>query len=301
MKSPRRPRGKILVAIGVVLALMLGSYFYLSLNRSSAGTALAFSLSPGRSLRYGLHMTMNGKLAFQQRTVPFTMDLNETIAWKVQSVDPQGVATVDVQINGVSGKVGGISLPAMNGLHSKIRLARDGRILTAGVFAPAGGNSFSQLPGTDQFTPLLPDHPVKPGDTWSKSFDQAFPFGSGALTYSTLNTFERYENVDGVRTAVIRTVMTVPLNLSLDFRKIMAISGQDHLIPRGSNPTVGYNGKVSFTQTAWFDPSKGEMVKGSALGRFDLTMRFRGFPASMGQPQGPLVFAGTMSLKVDRQ
>ena len=39
IRSPRRSRGKILAAIGVVLALMLGSFFYLSLNRSPASRA----------------------------------------------------------------------------------------------------------------------------------------------------------------------------------------------------------------------------------------------------------------------
>ena len=162
-------------------------------------------------------------------------------------------------------------------------------------------NSFSNLPGTDQFMPLLPDHSVKPGDTWTKSFTQAFPFGSGSLTYSSVNSLERYETAGGVRTAVIHTTMSVPIDLTMDLRRILALSGQDRSLPRGTNRTIVYAGKLSMTQTAWFDPKMGQMVKSSSQGRFEFTMRFRGFPARSGQPSGQIAFAGTMSVAVDRR
>jgi hypothetical protein len=296
-----RPWSKIAVAVGTVLALLVGGFIYLSLNRSSGGTALAFSLSPGNNLRYGLHMNMSGKLSLQGQSVPFTMAVDETFSWKVDSVDAQGVATVEMRLEDMSGKVDGVSIPNGGKFQTTLRIARDGRILAPGALTPAGGNSFSQLPGMDQFTPLLPVHPVKPGDTWTKTFSQPFPLGSGSLNYSTNNTFVRYEVVNGVRAAVINTQLTTPLNITMDFRKLLALSGQARLLPKGTNPTITYSGNVSMNQTAWFDPRMGEMIKQSGQGHFDLSMRFRGFPATMGQPQGQIGFSGTMSLAIEQK
>ena len=300
-RAPRRPIGRIVGAVAVVLALAAGSFLYLSLNRSNSPAALAFSMPTGSRVSYRVHMKVTGTLGYQGRSIPFTMDLSETLSEKVQSVDPQGVATVDVGVEGISGTIEGQPVPSVGGLHTTIRMAKDGRILTAGGFGPTGANSFSNLPGTDQFTPLLPDHSVKPGDTWTKSFTQAFPFGSGSLTYSSVNSLERYETAGGVRTAVIHTTMSVPIDLTMDLRRILALSGQDRSLPRGTNPTIVYAGKLSMTQTAWFDPKMGQMVKSSSQGRFEFTMRFRGFPARSGQPSGQIAFAGTMSVAVDRR
>jgi hypothetical protein len=296
-----RPWGKIAVAVGTVVALVVAGFIYLSLNRSSSGTALAFSLSPGSSLRYGLHMNMSGKLSLQGQSVPFTMDMDETFSWKVVSVDTQGVATIEMKIENLSGKVDGVSIPSVGKFQTTLRIARDGRILLPGALTPAGGNSFSQLPGMDQFTPLLPDHPVKPGDTWTKSFSQPFPLGSGSLTYSTDNTFVRYQVVNGVRTAVIQTQLSTPLKITMDFRKLLALSAQSRLLPKGVNPTISYGGNVSMNQTAWFDPRVGQMVKQFGQGRFDLSMRFRGFPAAMGQPQGQIGFSGTLQMSLEQK
>jgi hypothetical protein len=297
---PRRSLGKIAAAVVVVLALAAASFLYLSLNKSTTRTALAFSMTPGSSVRYQVHLKAVGTLTLQGRSVPFTMDVSETLTENVESVDARGVATVKVRVDGITGKIEGQPIPSVAGVQSTIKMARDGRILTAGGFAPAGGNSFSNLPGADQFTPLLPDHSVKPGDTWTKSFTQAFPYGSGSLTYSSVNTLERYETAGGVRAAVIKSTMSVPLDLTVDLRKVFALSGQDRLIPSGADPTILYSGKVSTTQTAWFDPKMGQMVKSSSQGNFDFAMRFRGFPASMGPPRGQIAFEGTLSVNVDR-
>ena len=295
-----RPRGKVLVAIGLVIALAAGAFVYLSMGRSPGTTALAFSLSPGSTRRYSLHLKMDGKLTVQKRTLPFTMDMDETFSWKVESVDSQGVATVDMKVEKISGTVAGQPIPSTGSLTTKIKIAKDGRILTAGQLAPAGGSSFSQLPGSDQLTPLLPANPVKPGETWAKSFSQAFPLGSGSINYTTVNKFERNETVGGVNTVVIHTSMTAPLNIVMDFRKVLALSGLDRQLPRNVHPTITYGGRVTSNQTSWFDPKAGHMVKGSGLGRFDLSMRFKGFPAGLGQPQGAIGFAGTMNFSIDR-
>src|SRR5438445_5412105 len=93
-----RSLGKIAVAVGLVLALAAGGFVYLSLGRSSGSTALAFSLSPGNTLRYTLHMNMAGTLTVQRRALPFNMEMSETFSWKVESVDAQGVATVDMTV-----------------------------------------------------------------------------------------------------------------------------------------------------------------------------------------------------------
>ena len=168
------------------------------------------------------------------------------------------------------------------------------------IASTTGGSGFD-FPGTDQFTPVLPDHPVKPGDTWTKSFDQTLPFGGGDLSYTSHNTFVRYEKVSGVKAAVIRSTMSVPLDLTIDLRKLLDTYGQGAPIPKGSHPTIQYGGRVSMDQTAWFDPIGGSLVKTLLVAQFDMQMQFKGFPSKQLPGGGQVAFAGSMTLTLTRQ
>ena len=79
-RAPRRPIGRIVGAVAVVLALAAGSFLYLSLNRSNSPAALAFSMPAGSRVSYRVHMKVTGTLGYQGRSIPLTMDLSETLS-----------------------------------------------------------------------------------------------------------------------------------------------------------------------------------------------------------------------------
>jgi len=302
-RRARRPKGRVLVAVGLVVALAAGAFGYLSLRRSSGGqaTALSMSFPKGQTFSYGLSMTMDGTIRAGSQSGPLKGTITETLSWKVASVDAKGIATVALTAGNISGNFNGQPVSNTSQYTTTIQVAPDGRILVGGDLASTTGGSGFSFPGTDQFTPILPDHPVKPGDTWTKTFDQTLPFGGGELTYTSHNTFVRYEQVSGVKAAVIRSTMTVPLDLTIDLRKLLDTYGQGASIPKGSHPTILYGGSVSLDQTAWFDPVGGSLVKSLLAAQFDMQMQFKGFPSKQLPSGGPVAFAGSMTLSLTRQ
>jgi hypothetical protein len=297
----RLPRSRRSIALAVAIALVAAAGAYLFLNRSGAGgSAFALSLEQGQSYTYMLSMTFNGSASAAGQEVPFSLIGSETFTWKVDSVDANGVATITMSFQGVSSTINGQRAPQAVPDPIQIRVAKDGRILTAGNIALAGGTDAGPaFLGADQITPLLPDHPVKPGDTWTKSFDQEFPFGGGTLHYISHNEYLRDENVGGVNVAVITSRVDLPLDLTIDIDKVLAVTGEsDPSIPNGAK--MVFSGDMGFTQTSWFDQARGSMVKGSIVGTMDMSFEFKGLPDGPGFPQGPLTFKGDMAIQIEQ-
>jgi hypothetical protein len=306
-QKPSLPPMKRPVALLVVVALVAaaGAYFFINRKSSSDGTALALSLARDASYSYDVHLEMGGTITAQGQKVPFNMQLDQTIGWQVQSVDADGTATVIVSTRTGSARINGQLGPAIPSQTATIRVAKDGRMLSAGLQLRGfdNGDFSSLVPGSDQFMPVLPDHPVRVGDSWTKRFDQDLPFGMGRLHYAVDSNLLRYETVDGAQMAVIQSNLRLPLNMSIELRKVLGASGDQaaRLIPKGTNPTMKFGGFLTMDQTAWFDQRQGELSKSSANARFDMSIAFTDFPAGASPPGGPMLFAGTMNLQVLRR
>jgi hypothetical protein len=295
----RRP-----VALLVVVALVAAAGAYLVLNRKSSagGEALALSLVRDGSYSYDVHMEMGGTISAQGQQIPFNMQVDQTIGWKVESLDADGTATITVSTKIGSARINGQLGPPLPSQTSTIRVAKDGRILSGGLeFRGFENSDFGSLvPGSNQFLPLLPDQPVKPGDTWTKKFDQDLPFGMGRLRYSVDSSLLRYETIEGSRNAVLLSTLRLPLDMSIDLRKFLGSTGNSGQLPKGTNPKMQFGGSLTMNQTAWFDQVHGELTKSSGEARFDMTIEFKDFPAQ-ANPGGPMHFSGTMSIQVLRR
>ena len=307
-KGPWRLRtvaGAAGLVVTIVAALVV---FQLTQPEDRAQAALAFAFGPGDTTGFRQHISMEGTIAVgEMGTQPMVMDMTQTVRWEVLSVDGDGVATVEIRVDDMSGTVNGIPVPGIASDQSfTMRISPDGQIVTAngmafGGSADAGGMGF---PGMDQVTPVFPDHPVSPGDTWEKQFSQKFPFGKGAIDYTARSAFERYEDVDGSRTAVVTTRFTVPLDFTIDVGELFEAFG-DSL---GATPTepsdladarMIYTGSGSFAMTSWLDLATRELVKSSSSGDFDMTIRVTGFPDGPGFP-GRFSFDGSFTQELER-
>ncbi|MEW6059668.1 MAG: hypothetical protein AB1551_05955 [Actinomycetota bacterium] len=300
--SGRRRPALVIGAVAVVVALV-GGFVTVQLTRSgdeAEAQALALAFTQGQTQTYVIHMTMDGTMAtegFGQEPVgemPLDMEMTETMTWGVISVDDEGVATVEVSITDVSGTMNGMTIPASEteAPPTEMKIAPDGRLLEVGGTAvPSslqGTSGLGGVPGLDQYTPLLPDHPVKPGDSWTKDFSQEMPFGEGKIEFTTVSKLERYETVDGVEAAVITTEFELPLDFTVDFSELLA--GQDTSGMDMSGVSATYGGKVTTSMTAWVDPSGKQLLKSSATGDIDMTMEMS------GEIPGELDFSGRMTL-----
>ena len=306
--SPTRRRmGRTVAAAVSILALVAGGGFFLLSRRPDPAVALTLSFAEGGTHRYALRMRMNGTVSTRSPEAlhrGFVMDVSETLSWRVVSVDDEGVATLEVAIEDLSGTINGESLPVpKKDMTVRVRIAPDGRILTGGNLSFASAGSGQGFPGMDQFSALLPDRPVTPGDTWTKDFSCPIPFGQGRLRYTTRNRFERYEEIDGVRTAVISSRMTLPMDFTLNVRKLMKSLGQSPAqagLPTGARPRIVYGGRGTFETTSWIAPEGGVLVKSTSRGNFSMNMSFVGFPEGQTPPGAAVSFGGNFTTELHR-
>ncbi len=120
-----------------------------------------------------------------------------------------------------------------------------------GTFGPTGGAGSSPF-GFNGPAPILPDHPVKPGDSWDKTIETKAPGFTKPLTIKTSNTYERDENTQWGRAMVILT----RLNTSIDMSALDASSLE---APSGARYSGTFD--VSMAVRFWFVPELGESVK----------------------------------------
>jgi hypothetical protein len=297
--QPRRGRTLLFVGAGVVVALIAGSLAFV-LTRSN-DVALALSMSKGNTFQYRETISIDGKLTAAGVTQPLKETVTSDATWRVVAVDAKGIATVEVTASNGEVTLNGQTLPVTRPVTFQVRMSPDGRIVSGGDLAASNAASAGPtIPGGSQFTPVLPDHEVGPGDTWTKSFDSAVPFLDGTLHYSTTNRFLRYETVGGRKAAVLRSTMTVPMSLRLDLRKVFEAAGtspEEAGLPAGSNPAIRYEGRAVVTGTYWLDPDHGQLIKARISERPDLTLTFEGIPDI---PEGTTgSFTGTMNVVLD--
>lgn len=293
--TPARSRrwGWVAGAIVVALALVAGlSAITLTRNEPAEAQPLALSFTPGQSRTYEVHQTMDGVVSSDLLgTTSVTMDLTQVFGWRVVSVDPEGVATIEVEVSEMSGTVNGTEIPVTPLPTIEIEVAPDGRIVSAGGLALGGADQTLGFgfPGMGQLTPVLPDagEAVAVGDRWTKEFSQAFPFGEGEIAFTATSTYDRDEGVGGRDAAVIVTELTVPLDFTMEVAELIdalgdqapALAGTKHLgaLDRAE---IAYGGTGEVTQTSWVDLEARELLRTQGRGDFDITLRFLHFPQS---------------------
>lgn len=316
--ATRRSLARTGVALVVVAVLAAGTLAFVSVR--SRGTELAFILRSGRTLSYDMTLGMDGKLTAGSRHQALAMTSSGHLTWRVVSASGSGVATVQAVLTNPAGKANGRRLRfSTQPATLPLQVGRDGRILSGGEFALAsigavsagpsgaagawGASPVVGIPGPDQFMPLLPARPVRPGDTWGLSVSRPAPFGQGTLRYVSRGELLRYEDVGGTRTALIHSTSVVPIDERVDVRQLLSSTGLPSSslgLPARFDPVVHYTGRMVVDETSWFDPSEGEMVGVSARVGVSLVMVLQGFPASELSIGNRVAFAGTITLVIDR-
>jgi hypothetical protein len=304
----------IAVALAMVL-VVTGVVLFRGGGRAEA-VPLALDFTQGESETYTISQSIEGDLALSGfgGEIPegfsgmhLVVDLSETVTWDVLSVDEDGVATISVTTTDATASFNGIEAPSSElvGPPVEMRVAPDGRILSIDdvSFAGLDGGGLpgqGSLPGMSQVTPLLPEDgsPVAPGDTWDASYSQDFPLAEGTIDYDVHSTYLRNEEVDGVDAAVIRSTMTVPLDLTFRMKDLAAFIAEQEGVPEGPtekelseirHATLAFEGNLELDMTSFVDFAENKLVRSQSAGAFDFTMEFAGFPD----------FEGTMSFDGD--
>jgi hypothetical protein len=253
---------------------------------------LALGYHTGDAYRYSFHSTTKQTIEAAGVTLPADVDMSASEAVKVVSVDSAGAAdlaltlsnfTIKSTTGGVSNTTTGIPDTTMN-----IKVAADGRILSLNGNQIAAGNpflAFSGMGGGLFVISVLPSNAVKPGDSWSKDYDQANPGGTGSVHLTTHSTYLRNETMNGVNAAVVETTSSGSIDITL------GPAG-------GAAPAGAFGGSIKGTMTSdvttWLDPGGHRILKTHSTETNDGTMTFSG-PSMTAIPgmSGPITIKGT--------
>jgi hypothetical protein len=272
----------------------------LSLGPHAIKLVLAFK--QGQVYRYNVSFTLNGSTTTAAQSVPTNASMTATEVMTATSVDNAGIATIDITLENATMTINGRSTPLTGApTHLQMKVGRDGRIVSGGALA-GGAGAAPSIPGTNQLTPLLPDHDIKPGDTWTKQVEQPNPFGTGTISASTTNKYLRDQAFNGHQDAVIESKSTVPLNLTFDYATMarnLGLTSQLSRFPQLASLQVTYSGSATGDTTAELNKATGEMDATHMIASFEATMTFVG---SAGSPRAgqTIPFKGNLTVDLKR-
>ena len=248
---------------------------------ASVPTVLTLAFDHKRPYRFHLEYSMDAWfVAPTEGYSRLIMKVDETAALRVLSTDRAGTVTVKMSIERGAIFVNGERYRIPAGTSLRLKIARDGRIVSTGDGQVATPSKPGGLPSIDQFTPLLPPDAVTPGDTWVKDFAIPYPLGGGTLKYHAENEFVGFEDLSGTRAAVIHSEITVPVKLVIPTRRFFEAAGADPSnLPPEAVGTLRYAGSMSASQENWLDPERQREIKATSHGTMDFRMRISGFQA----------------------
>jgi hypothetical protein len=287
-------RGRRRVLVVTTAAVIAAAVFAFAFLGSAGGaTALALAFSQGQTRSAHMDLGMKGNITISTNSAPLDVQASADVELKVTGVDADGTATIVETISNMQLTSAGQTVPSPPApAPVTLKMTKDGRILTStGATLISGAGAPTQL-GTSNLSAILPDGPVKPGDTWTKVTHQTML--NNKLSFSTNSTYLRDENVGSVNAAVIETKGTVPMDLTVKLADIGSISGVDpSTIP--PDAAMSYKGQMSIDTTSWIDPGAKQVLKTEATVPFSLSIAISGLPAASQAPS-EMKMSGTMTM-----
>ena len=286
--------------IGVIALLLAGVLGFVLFGPSASAANLKYVFSKGETHRYRLDVTFDmraGGLAFGGESFKGRMEM--TLSQATIAVADDGVATIRYAIEKarVSESGQGLSVP-IPPTELTVKMAPDGRIVDlqgSGLLELGSDDPISELSGMfgpESFGPILPDHRVDPGESWTIDETLDNPFGEPFRYRGTGRLVERTGS-GPTEIAVIRTDTNTPFNLDFSFADLAGFIDEP-LPAEVGNVRMKFDGFFKATMTQSFATESG-FVK-SVLG----TIRMTGTIALSGVPGLPASrSAGVLNMTMD--
>lgn len=274
------------VALFLICAIIAGQWWWSHQPQAVPPAVLVAKQSTllyhtGDTLRFTVIQEQHGRLTLPNGHQGDSWDKIQAVEdWRVIDVAPDGTTTVGIKFESLSGQIDGVNVrfnPA-RAQEAKLVVHNDGRVVSGGTNGSAGAKASNSVPASDQFFSVLPDHDVKAGDSWSTTWKRPNPLGSGTVTYSSTSTFKGYDTLQQFGScAVIRTVETLPIDVGLDIRALLALTGDDAGgIPAGA--TVTYKGSADGDTTTYVDMASRLPVHMLDVSNFSFDEAYSGLP-----------------------
>ena len=230
-------------------------------------------------LKYKMAMTMKMDMKAAKAGAPVPplgeMSTNATIRMKTVAVKPDGTGVIVSQIlEGETAAMGKKQSLAGTPPFTQ-EIDKRGRIkVISGLPTTGAGAQFLQgmdFKNMQSSGVLLPDHPVKVGDSWEG--EVPFPIGNSKAKITC--TLLGAEPVQGVETLKVKQLLVVPIIMSL---------GMDGQPTKDEGATmITMNGQVTVDGIMNILPANARLVKSSGDFGMKLAMEFKGPLAAQSQ------------------
>ncbi len=261
---------------------------------------LSLAYSKGATYTYKVHMTLDETIDLGSITEPLKVDMTATETQTVKSVDSSGTADITISLTAVNIKttVGGVSSTTTTTVPTEaVKVASDGRVLGINGLAFSGGSPFGAAGGGGTGSAIFPDGTVKPGDSWTKDYDQTNPLGTGSVHVTTTSKYLRDETINGTRTAVVQTTINTPMNMTIDFSTFGQMTGSNTTLPITGIQGMAIKGTQMADATTWLDAKAHRLVKSTMSSKIDATFSFVVSAAStIPALKGPFAIKGTQTM-----
>ena len=236
--------------------------------------AISLAFKQGEQFKYALHFTgtFSAHIGAVLQDVKIDAKARETVATTAVESDSTADMTLtlsDLTIT-TTGKAADGSTTTSTTTQTnaippqQLKVALDGRILSINGQNISSESPFGVLTGSYLVYAVLPDSAVKPGDKWSKSYDQAQPGGSSSVHVTSNSTYLRDESFHGVNAAVIETKSAADFTMNLIPPKSPLPNTPNGTRP---GPTPGGLGSVQGSETSdttsWVDAAAHRVLKSS--------------------------------------
>jgi hypothetical protein len=263
-----------------VKRLALVAFFAVACGASAVqAQTLSLAYKGGATYKYSLHSTADEAMNAGTMAIPVKFELTGAETVTVKSVDSAGNADLSISLTNLTMKsTTGTVTNTTTGVPSPVldmKVGPDGRIVSVNGTS-VGGNPFASLSpsgGGGFISAVLPDNAVKPGDTWSKSYDQTNTMGAGSIHVSTNSKYLRNESLQGINSAVVQTTSTATYDLTIDLSKLAGGAGaQTPVLPSGMLQGLTVKGTSTSDVTSWIDPNGHRVLKTHMTGTTDATL-----------------------------
>ena len=235
---------------------------------------ISLAFKQGEQFKYTLHFTgaFSAHVGSVAQDVKIDAKAKETVT--TTAVESDGTADMTLTLSDLtittSGKAADGSTTTSTTTQTnaippqQLKVAPDGRILSINGESISSTSPFGVLAGSYLVYAVLPDTAVKPGDRWSKSYDQAQPGGSSSVHVTSNSTYLRDESFHGANAAVVETKSSADFTMNL-----FSPQSPPPNTPNGTRagPTpAGFGamqGSVTSDTTSWIDPDAHRVLKSS--------------------------------------
>ena len=227
---------------------------------------LALNFKSGDTYRYSLHFTATFAVtatttASATQNVKVDAKAKETAT--VTNVESDGTADMSLTFSDLKVTTSGKAPDGKTTTDTttqtsaippqQLKVAPDGRILSVNGENVSAASPFGVLVGGELAYAVLPDSAVKPGDKWSKSYDQSQPGARSSVHVTTNSTYLRDESFHSVNAAVVETKSNA--------RFTMSFSAQSSML-----------GTVDTDTTSWVDPGARRVLKSTSKATLKATI-----------------------------